>query len=304
MNEPLRIGIIGCSESTHGKAWAELLVTPEGRRFGLLPARVWDADPAAAEALARTVGAIAVGDSRDAGSDVDGILITEPLPHRYLELGRPFLQAGRRVFFNRPFAGNVAEAKEIIGLARRHGAKIYSASALFHTTAGEAARRRLPEIAPVRLFNVTGASDHIWFYLPHAIACLVSVLGTGIARVQSVSLEWRADAPLHAVAPAVIYVEYGPEAPTGAARGVVEMIGPESPWYGFNLKLFGAGTEADEVRFEVTYDLLLETMAAFFRTGLEPVPHDIILEQTAVFHAALESARQGGCMVNVADLIR
>jgi predicted dehydrogenase len=304
MSAPIRIGIIGCSEQTHGKAWAELLAKPEGAKFGMIPARVWDADRAVAEALAQTVGAIAVDDSREAGEGVDGVLITEPLPHRYLELGRPFLQAGKRIFFNRPFAGSVADAKEILRLARERGAKIYSASALFHTKAGEEARRRLPEIAPVRLFNVTGCTDHIWFYLPHAIACLVSVLGAGITRVQAVSLQWRAEDPLHAVAPVVIYVEYGAESQAGAACGVIEMLGPESSWYGFRMKLFGAKAEAQEVQFEVSYDLLLETMAEFFRTGVEPVPHDAILAQCAVFHATLDSARQGGRPLIIADLLR
>lgn len=304
MKTDVRLGIVGCSEGTHGKVWAELLSKPEGKKFGMHPVRIWDADSKIAETVAKAVGATFVHNFREAGEDVDGILITELFPDRYLELGRPFLEDGKRVFFNRPFAGSMADAREIVRLARSHGAKIYSASALFNTVAARKAQQQLSEIAPVRLFSMTGPSDHIYFYLPHVIASMVSVLGTGIAKVQSLSLNWRlGDAPHRATTPVVVYVEYGPDSRVGPARGVVQMIGPASKWYGFQLKIFGADVEGEEIRFEVSYDLLLERMAEFFRTGVEPVPHNVILEKTAVFYAALQSARKGGCTVHVVDMI-
>jgi len=299
---PVRIGVIGCSEGTHGKVWAEMLAAPGGERFGMIPARVWDADPAAAKVVADATGAVRVGKSEDVADEVDGVLITELLPGRYLELSRPFLEAGMRVFYNRPFAGSVADAREILRIAGEHGAKVYSASALYHTNAGEVARQKLPGLRPVRLFNMTGASDHLGFYLPHCIAALVSVLGIGVAKVQALSLTPRPDAPQHAQAPVVVYVEYGPDAPIGPARGVIEMIGPDASWYAFVLKLFGAAAEGDEVRFEVSYDQLLLTMARFFRTGEEPVPHEVLLEKTAIYYAALLSAREGGRPVDPGDL--
>jgi len=299
---PVRIGIVGCSEGTHGKVWAEMLAAAGGDRFGMVPARVWDADPAAAKAVADATGAERVKEPQEVAAGVDGVLITELLPGRYLELSRPFLEAGMRAFYNRPFAGSVADAKEILRLARENGAKVYSASALYHTNAGEEARRKLPGLQPIRLFNMTGASDHLGFYLPHSIAALVSVLGIGVAKVQALSLTSRPDAPQHAQAAVVVYLEYGPDAPIGPARGVVEMIGPDSSWYAFVLKLFGAAAEGDEVHFEVSYDQLLLTMARFFRTGEEPIPHEVLLEKTAIYYAALLSAREGGRAINPAEL--
>jgi hypothetical protein len=301
---PLRLGIVGCAEGTHGKVWAEMLAAPGGERFGMRPARVWDADADTAAALAKATGAQAVSDARQAGEDVDGILITELFPDRYLELSRPFLEAGKRVFYNRPFAGSARDAKHILDTASRHSATVYSASALYHTTAGEQARAKLGALGQVRLFNMTGPTDHLGFYLPHAIAALVSVLGTGIVKVQAVSLQPSSANPHLATRPVVVYVEYGPSAACGPARGVFEMVGPGAKWYAFVLKLFGAETEADEVHFEVSYDMLLHKMAEFFRTGVEPVPHDVLLEKTAVYYAALESARRGGRPVNPHDLLR
>jgi hypothetical protein len=299
----VRVGIVGCSEGTHGKVWAEMLATPDGRRFGMTPARVWAADRAVADQVAATTGATRVDEPQQVADGVDGVLITELLPGRYLELARPFLEAGRRVFFNRPFAGSVADAKEIVRLAREHDARIYSASALYHTAAGEAARAALPGLQPLRLFSMVGASDHIGFYLPHGIAALVSVLGIGVTRVQALSLRTRPEAPQCADAPVVVYVEYGPSAAVGPVRGAVDMIGPGAQWYGFVLKLFGANAEGQEVHFEVSYDKLLLLMADFFRTGVEPIPHEVLLEKTAIYYAARRSAEEGGRSVALSELL-
>ncbi|MBD3176484.1 MAG: hypothetical protein GF320_14995 [Armatimonadia bacterium] len=175
---PVRVGIVGCGPGTHGEVWARMLASPDGAHLGMVPTKVWDADADTARALAEECGTEAVATHLEAGEDVDGVLITELLPERYLELSRPFLERGMKVFYNRPFAGSIADAKEICRLAKEHGAPVYSASALYHTEAGAAARESLKEWSPVRLFTMTGPTDHIVFYLPHAIAALVSVLGT------------------------------------------------------------------------------------------------------------------------------
>lgn len=301
---PLKLGIVGCSEGTHGKVWAEMLTAPDGARFGMRPTRVWDALPQAAEQVARATGAQVVADPRAAGDDVDGVLITDLMPDRYLALARPFLEAGRRVFLNRPFAGSVADARAILDLAARHSARVYSASALYHTAAGDAARAALPGLGPIRLFNVVGPSEHLVFYLPHAIAALVSVLGPGVSAVQAVSLETRPEEPRLAAGPVMLYLRYGPQAAAAGARGALEMVGPGARWYGFRLKVFGLENESEEVRFEVSYDALLHHMAAFFRTGEEPVPRAVLLEKTAIHYAALLSAKRGGRPVDLPELMR
>lgn len=303
MAKETRIGIVGCGDGTHGKVWAELLSDKKGKKYGLKVARVWDSDPKAAEALAEKIGAEAVKDFQSAGEDVDGIMITELFPHRYLELARPFLQKGCKVFINRPFAADLRDAREILRLASKNGAKIYSASALYHTQAAEKAREQLASLGPVKLFTMTGPTDHLYFYLPHAIAALTSVLGCGIARVQALSLTWKPNARHLSATPVMIYVKYSPQSPVGEARGVIQMIGPAAKWYGFRLKLFGAEKESDEIRFEVSYDRLLENMSVFFKTGLEPVPREVILEQTAVFYAALQSADERGSAVHTDKML-
>ncbi|HOX40420.1 MAG TPA: Gfo/Idh/MocA family oxidoreductase [Candidatus Brocadiia bacterium] len=304
MAKDAQVGIIGCGEGTHGKVWAELLSGKGGKKFGMKVAKVWDGDRETAETLAIKTGAEAVEKFEDAGEGVDGVMITELFPDRYLELARPFLRNGGRIFFNRPFAADVNDAREILRLARKNGAKVYSASALYHTEAGAKAIAQLDSIRPVKLFTMTGPTDHLYFYLPHAIAALVNVLGTGIARIQALSLTWKPNARHLSATPVMVYVKYAPDAKIGDARGIIQMTGPGTKWYGFRLKLFGAEKESDEIRFEVSYDKLLENMAMFFKTGLEPVPHEVILEQTVVFYAALQSADERGKAVHTDEMMR
>lgn len=304
MADALRIGIVGCAEHTHGKVWGNLLASEAGARYGMRPVAVWDRDHRAAEALAKVAGAKVVSRPDEAGTDVDGVMITESMPDRYLALSKPFIERGMRVFLNRPFAGSMADAHEIVRLSERHGAKIYSASALYHTQAGQKAREMVKTVEPIRLFSVTGASDHLGFYLPHAIAAMVSVLGTGVRIVRAMSLKAIPEDPQRAAAPVVVYIEYAPEARLGPVRGTVNMIGPAATWYGFTMALFGARGEMDPVHFEVTYDLLLQEMARFFRTGVEPIPREVILEKTAIFYGALASARRNGAPVEVGRLVQ
>ncbi len=305
MNEDsLKLGIIGCAEGTHGKVWGELLAKPEGAAYGMRPVKVWDAHPEAARALAAVTGAEVVRHPAMTGEGTDGVMVTELMPYRYLELARPLLQKGMRLFLNRPFAGSVEDAHEIVRLADRHGARIYSASALYHTTESARGKEELQRIQPLRLFNVTGPSDHITFYLPHAIAAMVSVLGTGVARLRSLCLRTRPEDPQHATAPVVVYLEYADDSAVGPAVGTIQMIGPGASWYGFSMSMFGAHGEAQEIRFGVTYEHLLHAMARFFRTGEEPVPRDVILEKTCIFYAARTSARKHGASVDVRALLK
>ena len=194
--QDVKIGLVGCEKQvTHSWDWAELMASAEGAGIGMRVAKVWDAKRDAAQAFAHAFGAQAVSDLRQVGEDVDGVLITEPLPDRFVTLGRPFLEAGQRVFFNRPFAASMDDAREIVRLAEAYGARIYSGSALHYTDAGDKAREKLADIGDIRLFNATGPTGYTVWYLPHVVACLYSVLGPGVSFVRTLSIDPTPDVP-------------------------------------------------------------------------------------------------------------
>ncbi|TJZ67452.1 Gfo/Idh/MocA family oxidoreductase [Chitiniphilus eburneus] len=289
---PLRLGIVGCAPFTHGRMWAEQWQRePE---HGLIAARLWDDDPAIAGQLAERLGA-SVADSPDAvADDCDGILITVLDADRYLELVRPHLLAGRRVFLNRPLAGNLGDAREILALAEAHGARVYSASALLHTHAAERIRAVLAELGELRFFSVTGPTDTADWYLPHLFACLAGTLGCGLARVLHADLPCIDGDPHRLSGPAIVSVEYGQDAAIGPVRGVLALVGPGSDWYGFTLKLYGSLGISQDLEFDVGYGLMFAAMRDFFATGAEPLPRALMLEQTAAHYAVLRAAREGG----------
>ncbi|GAA5787492.1 Gfo/Idh/MocA family oxidoreductase [Chitiniphilus shinanonensis] len=288
----LRLGIVGCAPFTHGRMWAE-----QWRRepeHGLVAARLWDDDPAVAAQLAAQLGAEVAATPEAVADGCDGVLITVLDAGRYLELARPHLLAGRRVFLNRPLAGSLPDAREILALADAHDARVYSASALLHTHAAERIRTVLAELGELRFFSVTGPTDTADWYLPHLFACLAGTLGSGLARVLHADLPCIDGDPHRLSGPAIVSVAYRADAAVGPARGVLALVGPGSDWYGFTLKLYGSLGISQDLEFDVGYGLMFAAMRDFFASGAEPLPRALLLEQTAAHYAALRAARQGG----------
>ncbi|GHD56911.1 Gfo/Idh/MocA family oxidoreductase [Jeongeupia chitinilytica] len=290
-NGALRLGIIGCGPGSHGLMWAGQW--QQQPAHGLVAARFWDADPAVAATLAAETGASHALSADAVGDDCDGVVITGLDPRDYLALARPHLLAGRRVFLNRPLAGSPDDARELLALADRHGGAVYSASALMHTGAAARVRQALTEIGPLRFFTLTGPTDTADWYLPHLYACLASTLGTGLERIVHAELPCNDGNPHQLVAPASTLVEYGADSAVGPVRGVLSLLGPDSAWYGFTLKLFGQTQSAPEIEFDVGYTLLFEAMRRFFTDGTRPIPADLMLEQVDAYYATLAAARTG-----------
>ncbi|AOY02002.1 Gfo/Idh/MocA family oxidoreductase [Jeongeupia sp. USM3] len=287
----LRLGIVGCDPASHGLMWArQWHRQPE---HGLIAACIWDADRDIAAALATETGARIAPSAEAAGDGCDGIVIASLDPRDYLALARPHLIAGRRVFLNRPMAGSPADARELLALADRHGGAVYSASALLHTHAAATVRQALADLGALRFFTLTGPTDTADWYLPHLYACLASTLGPGLARIVHAELPCTDGDPHRLHAPASVIVEYAADAAIGPVRGVLSLLGPDSDWYGFTLKLYGQKQSAAEIDFDVGYALLFAQMRRFFAEGALPVSPSLMLEQVDAHYATLAAARLG-----------
>lgn len=288
MSNPLRIGIIGCAEYTHGRMWARQW--HQQAQHGLVAARLWDADARVATALAEEISAEVAATPQAVADNCDGVVIATLQPADYLGLATPHLAAGRRVFLNRPLAGSLADARSLFALADTHGAAVYSASALLHTHAASRIRATLAEIGTLRYFSLVGPTDTADWYLPHLYACLASTLGPGLARVVHADLPCHAGDPHRLAGPATVIVEYATDSPLGAVSGTLTLIGPGSDWYGFTLKLYGSSGASAELDFDVGYALLFDAMRRFFLDGAAPLPRALMLEQVAAHYATLQAA--------------
>jgi predicted dehydrogenase len=116
-SEALRTAVVGVGHL--GRHHARILSTLAGAR---LVAVVDTAPDRAAEAAAAT-GARALSDFRDVLGEVDAVTVAVPTElHRDIAL--PFLERGIAVLVEKPMAGTLAEADEIVAAARASGATL------------------------------------------------------------------------------------------------------------------------------------------------------------------------------------
>lgn len=113
--EPLRVGVVG--------------VGYLGRFHALIYSRMADVDLigvadtnlSRARDVASEAGCPVVRDPGDLFGQVDAVSIVVPTS-QHLEVARPFLQRGIHTLMEKPIAASLPEARELVGLAERHGA--------------------------------------------------------------------------------------------------------------------------------------------------------------------------------------
>src|SRR5688572_13543445 len=109
--EPLPVGVIGCGRmgKLHARIYSQM---PQVRMVG-----VYDADPDASEAAVAEFGG-EVFDHIDKLADrVSAVTIAVPT-NAHAAVAEPFLRRGIACLIEKPLAGDVGEAKQIVALAR------------------------------------------------------------------------------------------------------------------------------------------------------------------------------------------
>ncbi|HKN00864.1 MAG TPA: Gfo/Idh/MocA family oxidoreductase [Candidatus Binataceae bacterium] len=110
----LRAGVIGAGRlgTLHARKYAAI--------DGIHLAYVVDIDRERAQKLAQETGATAMGDYRDLAGKVDLVTVASPsLTHH--QVAAAMLTAGIDVLLEKPMAASLAEARELAGLAAKHG---------------------------------------------------------------------------------------------------------------------------------------------------------------------------------------
>ena len=224
-----------------------------------------------------------VDDIKTLCSKVDAVLLESVDGRKHLAQVKPVFEAGKPVFIDKPLAASLADAEEIARLGKKHGVAWWSASSL----------RYSPAVEEVKVAGLTGAIswgpgpiepthelDLSWYGI-HAFELLYSVMGTGCVRLRRNYTE-GAD---------VIVGEW-----SDGRMGTVRTIREGKRGYG--VVAFG-----DEVKVSQnasgSYKDLLERVVKFFEDGKLPVPNAETLEIFRFMHAALESKRNGGKVVEL-----
>src|SRR2546425_7402970 len=113
----LPVAVIGCGRmgQLHARVYSEM---PQTRLVG-----VYDADPDVAAAAADRFSTGAFPKFDGIAGEVRAVTIAVPTQY-HLEVARPFLQRGIACLIEKPLAKDVAEAREIVELARKHNAVV------------------------------------------------------------------------------------------------------------------------------------------------------------------------------------
>jgi predicted dehydrogenase len=242
------------------------------------------------EQMVENCDAVWVGDASGFGED-------------HFDLCAPGLARGMPTFCDKPIGGSVAETRRILEFAHKHKAPIMSSSLYRHQWGTEEALRMKAsgEYGKLEYILASQAGAHStdrWLvYGQHPVWMAMTLCGPG---VEAVSL-----------------YDYGN---TGHAMMTYADRPPAEVWCGrpdagprycsttafFEKKVY-TWTPAIEDHYWLGHHYQMLNMADAFRrmveTGVEPVPHQEILEVTAVIHAGLKSRDEKSRLVPLAEVM-
>lgn len=267
---------------------------------------VYDADPASAALFAEAFPGVQVARSLDEMvREVDAVWMGDASGggEDHYDLVAPGLERGLPTFCDKPIGGTVAGTRKILQLARDRKAPLMSSSLFRHQWGMEQALRMRDskDFGPLQYVIASqggGYTPQGWFiYGQHPIWTVMTLCGPG---VDAVSMYVRENT-CHAL---VTYADRMP--------GEV--------WYGRpDIARFYCSTSVHFTKETYEYTPAIENnywfghhysmfrMAHAFRkmvqTKVEPVPHQEILEVTAIVHAAARSLAEKSRLVSLAEVL-
>jgi len=145
------------------------------------PYIVWDDVPGIAAKMKDRMGFERVAkDPAEVVRESDVIHVEHADFRKVCEIACPALEAGKPVFFNRPFAASVGDAEEIIRLAREHNAPVMAGSSLEYQPELPEIARFAKENGPLRAYECYCPEPFFPWMFPHVINFSHAALGGGI----------------------------------------------------------------------------------------------------------------------------
>ncbi|MCX7387429.1 MAG: Gfo/Idh/MocA family oxidoreductase [Planctomycetales bacterium] len=242
------------------------------------------------EEMVEQVDAIWLGDASGFGDD-------------HFDLVAPGLKKGLPTFCDKPIGETPAGTRKILEFATQHNAPIMSSSLFRHEWGAEAALRKRDsgEFGSIQYVIASvqgGYSESGWMvYGQHPAWTVMTLLGPGVEAVSMYARENVA----HAL------VTYPDRMPAEIWFGR-----PNSTWEYCHTEVhfekmkfaYTAGIEGD---FWYGHHYEMFRMAATFRemvkTRREPIPHQEILEVTAIVHAAAKSLTEQSRLVKLTEVM-
>lgn len=300
----LKIGVLACDRYVHTKAiWgtvihpeaAESPHSPKTRMTGMALTHAWDLDRKGAESFADIYPGVQVVDHYyDMVGQVDGIILDDfDSCLHFKELARPYLEAGIPMFINRPFALNLADARQIIDLARAHDTPIMCASSFECAPEVEQIKRQVAASEPLSGYVAANSMSDYPTHGIHGLFFVHACVGGGIKSVSYQTPNWKKPN-------GVVVIEH--EGRDGGAPfyGCVQEITGTWGW----IRIFGKQTSEQFIHSGSYFwpPLVLE-MQKMFATRQMPQSYESLYEKIQLFLAGFKSHLVcGGAPVSLSEI--
>ncbi len=261
-----KIGIIG-SENSHAAAFSEIF-NLSGTYDDVRVTAIWGEDMEASRKIAEKCH-VEIVKPMDMLREVDAVMVTSRNGALHWGYVRPFIEAGKPAFVDKPLANDYAEAKAIIDLAAEKHVPLVGGSSLKLTPDTLALKEAADEAklkgellggnvyAPVSLDNPYGG---FYFYSSHLIEIALTIFGYDPVAVNAV----RTKAGIAAV------LEY--------AGYAVTLNYTESAYKYGGVVLTGGGVSGREINMGDAYAREVESFVHMLRTGESDVsPRNLAL---------------------------
>lgn len=301
----LRIGIIG-TDTSHVPAFARTFNDPTYAGH-LKGARVTVAFKGGspdiessrtrvdgfAKQIAEKYGVKIVDTIQELVGQVDAVMIESVDGRVHLEQAKAVMPSRKPIFIDKPIAGSLGDAMEIIRLAREMNVPVFSSSSLRYKLSLE--KLKQASFGEIRGVLSTGPATKepthpdLYWYGIHPTEALYAVIGTGCESVTRTATE-------------------NTDIVTGTWRGgrVGILYGMRNAASPYRVTVYGTKAVVDqepEPKGIGAYDLLAREILKFFQTRVSPVSLDETLEIFAFMEAADESKRRGGAPVKLSEVL-
>lgn len=220
---------------------------------------------------------------------VDVVMLESVDGRPHLAQARPVIQAGKPLFIDKPLAGSLRDAMEIVRLAKEKKVPLFSSSSLrYYPGLVELKNADFGQLKGALSTGPAPTEPHhpdLFWYGIHPTEALFAVMGRGCDTVSRTS---TADTDV------ITGVWNGGR--VGTVWGIREAKAP------YRVTLFGTKAVFDQ-KPGGDYAPLVREIVKFFQTGISPVPPEETLELFAFMEAADESKRRGGQPVRLREVL-
>jgi hypothetical protein len=298
----LKIGIIA-TDTSHCTAFTKIIndtTAPDHVPGGKVVAAFKSGSPDIPSSISRVeeyskqletqFGVKLVGSIEELCKEVDCVLLESVDGRPHLAQVRPVIAAKKPVFIDKPLAGSLKDAIEIVRLAKESSVPVFSSSAYrFYTSMTELKAAKVGEVRSAISYgpaHLEPTHPDLFWYGVHPVEGLYNVMGTGCETVV------RTHTPETDVV-------------TGTWSGgrVGVLYGIRTKPQPHKVTIFGSAGVAEQKAGADSYAPLVKEIMTFFQTGNAPVSLDETLESLAFMEAADESKRRGGQPVKISEVM-